>query len=58
MYNIPSALFKHEYHIPHLHNNTNELIGCYQQGKILLSVRGEYYKLVSLMASDPSGLAQ
>ena len=57
-YNILSTLFAYEAHITKLSNNTNELINKHQQGGLLTSLHGEYYKLITNTLCDPTSLAQ
>ena len=57
-YNLPESLFQSELYVARLSNNSRELIGKRQQGRVLSVVRGNLCSLATTSESDLSGLGR
>ena len=58
IHNTPESLFQSELYVARMSNNSRELIGKRQQGRVLSAVRGELYSIVRSSDSDSSGLGR
>ena len=55
-YNIPDTRFQSNMFVAQISNNTRELIGKRQQGRVLMAVRGKLEQYAKVGETDQSGL--
>ena len=55
---VQNNLFRAEYHVDVTTNNSNELLGRRQQGRVMLSIRNDLSKHSSTVGIDSTGLGR